>query len=550
MNKPLRLGSLFDGSGGFPLGGLLCGIEPVWASEIEPFPIRVTTKRFPWMQHLGNISLINGAEIPPVDIITFGSPCTDLSIAGRRDGLTGKQSCLFFQAIRIIKEMREATDGTYPRFICWENVPGAYSSNSGADFGEVLTQIVRIAEPQAPAVHQADKWPNEGLLLGDGWSLAYRTLDAQWWVPQRRQRIYLVADFGSERAADILFEREGVCRDTAPGGFPWQAAAGGAAFGAGGAVSFEPGIFRRLGKSLGLEISGTLRAEMGDNQTAVVYDARGNGNGATANTMTGDHNGHVSDYTALVTYSIGSFDSEGMKSPNPHAGIYEADTTRTLDANGGNPACNQGGMAVVAFAQNQRNEVRNLRDCAGALAAEPGMKQQTYVMQTAYGVGNGQPNQAVTEEQAGTLTCMHDAPAVCIDCRNHRTGAVSGTLQAKSNGGQSLNYINPVVSNYIVRRLTPRECAKLQGFPPDWCVELETPEPTEEDIAFWSKVWETHRRIMGTSLKPKSRNQIVKWLRNPHTDSAEYKLWGNGVALPCVVFVMQGIVALTQDTAE
>ena len=186
MDRPLRLGSLFDGSGGFPLGGLLCGIEPVWASEIEPFPIRVTTKRFPWMQHLGDISRVNGAEIPPVDIVTFGSPCQNLSVAGRRDGLEGKQSSLFFQAIRIIKEMRAATNGTYPRFIVWENVPGAFSSNGGADFGQVLTEFVRIAEPQAPAVLKADKaaWNGAGLLLGDGWSLAYRTLDAQWWVPQ------------------------------------------------------------------------------------------------------------------------------------------------------------------------------------------------------------------------------------------------------------------------------------------------------------------------------------------------------------------------------
>ena len=166
MDRPLRLGSLFDGSGGFPLGGLLCGVEPVWASEIEPFPIRVTTKRFPWMQHLGDISRVNGAEIPPVDIITFGSPCTDLSIAGRRDGLGGKQSSLFFQALRIIKEMREASDGIYPRWIVWENVPGAFSSNGGADFGQVLTEIARIAEPEAPVVRTADKaaWPGAGLL--------------------------------------------------------------------------------------------------------------------------------------------------------------------------------------------------------------------------------------------------------------------------------------------------------------------------------------------------------------------------------------------------
>ena len=552
MNKQLTLGSLFDGSGGFPLGGLLCGIHPVWASEIEPFPIRVTTKRFPWVKHLGDISCVNGADIEPVDLICFGSPCQNLSIAGRRDGLSGKQSSLFFQAIRIIKEMREATNGAYPRFIAWENVPGAFSSNGGADFQQVLTEIVRVADPQAPEVPTAASWPPGDALLGDGWSVAYRVIDAAAWVPQRRKRIYLVADFGSERAADILFEHDGVPRNLTQGGFPWQDAAGCAAPSAGGAVAFEPGAVARLrSPHYYEEAAGTLRADMGDNQTAVaVYDARGNGDGATANTITGDHENRVTDYTALVAFSIGAHGSEGMKSANPHAGIYEADTARALDANGGNPACNQGGMAVVAFAQNQRDEVRDLHDCAGALAAEPGMKQQTYIMQgPAYGIGNGQPNQAVAEEQAGTLTCMHDAPAVCVDCRNHCVGPVSGTLQAKGNGGQSLNYINPVVTNYIVRRLTPRECAKLQAFPPDWCAGLGTPEPTEEDIAFWTEVFETHRRIMGRSSKPKSRGQIVKWLRNPHTDSAEYKMWGNGVCAAAVVFVMQGIVKLHQDTA-
>lgn len=145
----LTLGSLFDGSGGFPLGGLLAGITPVWASEIEPFPIRVTTRRLPKMKHLGDVSKINGAEIEPVDIITFGSPCTDMSIAGKRAGLGGEKSSLFYHAIRIIKEMRDATNGTYPRWACWENVFGAFSSNAGSDFKSVLDAFISIADPSA-----------------------------------------------------------------------------------------------------------------------------------------------------------------------------------------------------------------------------------------------------------------------------------------------------------------------------------------------------------------------------------------------------------------
>ena len=143
-NCGLTLGSLFDGSGGFPLGGLLCGITPKWASEVEPFAIRVTTKRLPQVKHLGDINRIHGSSIEPVDIITFGSPCQDMSIAGKRAGLDGSRSNLFYEAIRIIKEMRCATDGKYPRFIVWENVPGAFSSNKGEDFRAVLEEVCSV----------------------------------------------------------------------------------------------------------------------------------------------------------------------------------------------------------------------------------------------------------------------------------------------------------------------------------------------------------------------------------------------------------------------
>ena len=212
LNTALTLGSLFDGSGGFPLGGLLCGITPVWASEIEPFPIRVTTKRLPFMKHYGDISQMDGGKIEPVDIITFGSPCTDMSIAGRRAGLDGKQSVLFYQAIRIIQEMRDATHGKYPRYIVWENVPGAFSSNHGEDFKAVLEAVIGIKEPGAQVpMPEKNLWPYADLYMGEQWSVAYRTLDAQHWgVPQRRRRIFLVADFAGWGAGQVLFESEGL----------------------------------------------------------------------------------------------------------------------------------------------------------------------------------------------------------------------------------------------------------------------------------------------------------------------------------------------------
>ena len=196
-NGKLTLGSLFSGSGAFELGGLLAGIRPVWASEIEPFPIRVTTKRLPFVKHYGDVNSIRGDEIEPVDIITSGSPCTDISIAGKRAGLGGKQSSLFFQAIRIIKEMRCATDGRYPRFIVWENVPGAFSSNGGEDFRAVLNAVcsIKAGDISVPGPPKG-KWANAGCIMADGFSLAWRVVDAcLWGVPQRRKRIYLVADF-------------------------------------------------------------------------------------------------------------------------------------------------------------------------------------------------------------------------------------------------------------------------------------------------------------------------------------------------------------------
>lgn len=179
MSK-LTLGSLFDGSGGFPLAGILSGITPVWASEIEPFPIRVTTKRLPFMKHYGDISTMDGGEIEPVDIITFGSPCQDMSVAGKRDGLDGSRSSLFYEAIRIVKEMRIKTNGQYPRYIVWENVPGAFSSNKGEDFKCVLESICQVKGETTP-IPKPDKWRAAGSIVGEDYSIAWRVLDAQFW---------------------------------------------------------------------------------------------------------------------------------------------------------------------------------------------------------------------------------------------------------------------------------------------------------------------------------------------------------------------------------
>lgn len=208
----LTLGSLFDGAGTCPLAAMMCGIKPVWSSEIEKYPLQVTAARFPDVIQLGDITKINGGEIPPVDIISFGSPCQDLSVAGKRAGLDGERSGLFMEAVRVIKEMRQATNGMGARIAVWENVPGAFSSNKGEDFRIVLEELCKVKDCNASVPRPAGggKWSDAGEIVADGYSLAWRVLDAQYWgVPQRRRRIFLVADFDGERAGEVLFEREG-----------------------------------------------------------------------------------------------------------------------------------------------------------------------------------------------------------------------------------------------------------------------------------------------------------------------------------------------------
>ena len=316
----MKLGSLFDGSGGFPLAGSLCGIEPVWAAEVEPYPIAVTASRF----HLGSVTDIDGAKVEPVDIITFGSPCQDLSVAGKRAGLKHEasgdeettRSGLFMEAVRITREMREVTNGRYPAFALWENVPGAFSSNKGEDFRTVLEELIKIVEPSAvmPPVPK-NGWPYADCYMGDGWSLAYRVFDAQFWgVPQRRRRIYLVLDLTGERAGSVLFEREGLRRHLAESGTAWQTVAGDAE-GCTGATDREGTLFQPM--SLMEEnwsesdVKNALRAGESKVSHAVVcktWDARGNGDGDVCSTVTGDHENRVTDYTSLVcAYAMQGF---------------------------------------------------------------------------------------------------------------------------------------------------------------------------------------------------------------------------------------------------
>lgn len=495
----LTLGSLFDGSGGFPLGGIIAGITPAWASEIEPFPIRVTEKRLPQMKHYGDVSKISGADLEPVDVITFGSPCQDMSVAGKRAGLDGARSGLFFQAVRIIKEMRAKFQK--PRFIVWENVRGALSSSCGNDFRKVLEEICSVKKPDV-SIPESEKWNNSGLIVGDDFSVAWRVLDAQYWgVPQRRKRIYLVADFDGDSAGKVLFDSEGVSghsekMQAARKDFARTAQNGAGETGWGKEVLNDQG-----GSAISIDdnLSPTLRAE-------------------------------THQHLPIV---------------------YHADTARTLDNTGGSPACSQGGMLVLFDNHAQDSRYTGPHATSPALNTQLGTGgnnaplvcvPDTKVISLA-----GKPRHThVSADVAMTLNAADwkDPPAVyCMNKSSHFAHATpdqAGTLVAT-------DYKCPPVVNadWRVRMITPLECARLQGFPDWWTDNLTDSEPSDAEVRKWLGIFDEWCDISGK--KYKSPAQIRKWLMTEPTDAAKYKMWGNGVALPCVVFVLRGIVAITEN---
>lgn len=771
MKETLTLGSLFDGSGGFPLAGILAGIKPVWASEINPFCVLVTHKHLPEVKHYGDINDLSGAELEPADIITFGSPCQDLSIAGRRAGINAPRSGLFFQATRIIKEMRNATNGKYPRFIVWENVSSCQSSSGGEDFRAVLEEICKVKNGEISIPRPDGKWTRSGEIVDSDFSLAWRTLDAQYWgVPQRRARIYLVADFAGQSAGKILFDREGLSGYSPPSYCPWQRTAGNpedrsgetdrstfclnpqgssgiaitenqtgtlisqdhghhpavlqaAGFctehsadsrgigyeeeksptiragivpaavlydnhanhekqekgstaivsddslpeqnvraeeakselvpdsitvelmiptilmstpepitlkircgkpgggkgpllqvnksatlgshqdqtlfqpvkdtqsvgydqfnnaitgsiastlrttGAGNqAVTvFQPVGFDRFNGAPTGDVAHTLNAGAGDNTPMVFQDQThprtigadqhyGAVTGDVAHTLAaaaGDKTPAVLQPTAISlsrvaynggekanfgfavneevaptieasgppavakpeikAYGVCSKHSFSMESDNPKAGFYEAKTSRTLDQKCCNPTCGQGGIAIAAPAYSLQGNMIGREE------------------------KNGPRGSGVDEEVSFTLNTA-DRHGVC--CAT--TGSNMAISEDKANALCARDWKAPqIVCNYVVRRLTPLECSRLQGFPDWWCDDLAISDPSPEELAFWKDVWETWRKATNPGGKPKTENQIRKWLANPCTDSEVYKMWGNGVSLPVAFFVLNSIV--------
>lgn len=594
IDSNLTLGSLFSGSGGFELAGALFGIEPLWESEVEPLPIRVTERNFPNCLKLGNIVTIHGWSIPKVDIITGGSPCQDMSIAGKRDGLSGDRSCLFNEQIRIVKEMREddrnaGRTGTdiRPRWMCWENVPGAFTSNKRQDFQAVLTEIIRIAAPEAPPVPIPKKgWPYAGCFMGEHgeWSVAYRTLDAQFWgVPQRRSRIYLVADFAGSSAPEILLERNGMSRNFTESRQAWE--------------TDHPHPEIRLG-----EASRDNGGQLGTAYSLLIRSGcEGGGKGALMQTE---------QSATLSTHNNQTlFDPAGTMVLDNHPqdsriSIREDGMAPTLTEKMGTGGNNVPMVMEPAIAFDCRNITPNIEVAPTLQAKENGGQSLNYIAPvftpipisdkaTRYqgggkgrhedgggnGLGIGQPgdpapcitagerhgvaygisrsffNQGenakydpeITEEVSTTITTAHCPPGVAMPLT---APEISGTLtakMAKGTGGPAGDEMQNLVAEwpeYIIRRFTPMECCRLQGFPDWWAEQLGVEEPPDGMVDRWMEIFKTHWEVITQHdgvKAPKTRSQVIKWLKDPASDSALYKMWGNGIALPCAAFVMEGI---------
>lgn len=538
----LTLGSLFDGIGGFPLAGALAGIKTLWAAEIEPSCIAVTRNHFPRVEHLGSVTDIDGAKIPPVDIITFGSPCQDLSVAGKQAGLDGKRSGLFNEAIRIIYEMRKATNGRYPTFAIWENVPGAFNSNKGHDFLQVLRQITKADIPMP----ECGKWAKSGMVQCGGVQVAWRQLDAQYWgVPQRRKRIFLVADFGGFRAEQILFKPESL---------PWN---------------FKKGGTPRERTSTNAETSTFIRC----------YDARGNG-GETAPTMTGNHNSRTNDYCAVAVYGFSGQNSitaanVGMRenlSPtitrNKQADVlyaagfidgapaesydigFEEQKAPTLRASMIPAVLN---MAVfdetmITSPQNRSNPRPNNPCHPLAASARPPVLciQGKAIGRADKNAPNGS---GINKDKSFTLnTVDKHAVIYAIDRAGFNQGinarydfeitdnGINSTLVAK--GPSAVAY---EIEKWIVRRLTPLECERLQGFPDHWTETPKIKSLSNDEYKFWLGVYERDKSIRGKKYKIPTKEQLIKWYNKLDCDGNRYEMLGNSVAIPCVFYILNNI---------
>lgn len=513
----MKLGSLFDGSGGFPLAAKNVGITPVWASEVAPYCVAVTRQNLPEVAHLGDVSKINGAKIEPVDIVTFGSPCQDMSIAGQRDGLDGQQSRLFFEAIRIIKEMREATDGKSPRFAIWENVLGSLTSNGGNDFHRVVNELLAIGT--GFPVARSEKWRHAGAICGDECSLAWRVLDARYWgVPQRRRRVFLACDFGGQSAATILFKPKD-----------------------GGRSASTCGETRKDSAESAERNAGKDRSRV---RAKVVYECR---------TIIGRYrdSGDVGP-TVLANYGYGMKDVPIVVSANEaKKSIVYAPRQSVIDLYSETEEIAPTLTQSYGTGGNNQPIVLSREDAPEAIVYEVNQTDARYsdvgdvcptLLQRLGTGGNHQPivlqldrdgDEEITEDDVEDYWVLNKGSFYA-----EPTTRMSGTLGVWEGKRQP-----PILATrYSARHMTSTECARLQGFPDEWGKIKAIPE---DQLPFWRKVFDNWDRING--VKPKSDKQILKWMREPYRESEEYRMWGNGVALPCVEYILKNVSELDTE---
>lgn len=526
------------------------------------------------MIHLGDITKIHGDEIEPVDCITFGSPCQDLSIAGRRAGLAGERSGLFMEAVRIIKEMRSSTNGLCPTFAIWENVPGAFSSNNGEDFRAVLEELARVEQPNAviPRPPRGGRWSKAGAIAGNGWSLAWRQLDSQYFgVAQRRKRIALILDLGGQRAGEILFERTSLSRHPDPripawkevAGLTTNCSAGNDRVVAEGGRNAAYTLKIRSGCAGGgkgalvqTEKTGTLSTLQDQTLFQLIREPTYCISGNTVDRKTNQNGSGVRENGSFtvntvdrhaVVYSIQEENPAQpvvLESNQVHATVTQTGICPTLPASMGlgggyvpmitdHPA----DKPVVFENHAQDARYKEAPTCSPTVVARwgtgGGNTQLVAVpgQVTSYGIGNGQAHAYASKEKSGTLDTMHDAQAVAIEysgCLNpwdtqaRRVYGEDGTFPAlpsrESAGGNQQAVLAGQRTRWIVRRLTPTECERLQGYPDGWT-----------DIGEWTDT-------KGKKHKP--------------ADSPRYKALGNSIALPQWFWIAQKMKSYMGDGAK
>lgn len=569
----MTLGSLFDGIGGVPLAAVHCGGVPVWASEIEPFPMRVTKLRFPDMIHVGDITKLDGAKLPPVDVICGGSPCQDLSVAGLRKGLAGERSGLFMDQVRIVKEMRAederrgvSDDFIRPRYLVWENVPGAFSSANGEDFRAVIEEIVHIKDSTCHVPRpDTGRWESAGAaILGDQFSLAWRVLDAQYWgVAQRRRRIFLVADFGGLTAPKILFEQERLLGDPAEGqgqGKGVTTTAGNSSADSGGsrvAEEKQVDIFafhiNQREETINLNgISGALMATTNMQMQTFVAEGMRKFESAEKeeeclclNDQGGERMDVSVDVTATLRAGMSGHPPLVMGIQQGSAGTEEIPDpalTEEAETGGNNQQIlfeNHGidarytGPHEVAPTMSARygtggNNVplvsdmpesyciagniidREVQNGGNGLGCQPDI---SYTLTSAdrHAVFSRQRSDEFLQNRVtATQSARQHKDATDLVCEPYQNTV--GTIGYTDHKGINNQYVSEdkciVENRRLIRRLTPLECERLQGFPDHWT------------------------DIPGAS------------------DSARYKALGNSVAIPCVDFVLRGIAYFLRKMKE